>query len=200
MIEDKKGGFFRDSFFFSLLLAAFLGRGRHELLISRLFRWERHTHSDERWPFKGLISFYFLASILTNTTHATLFFSAGNYRIPFRKQKKKTPDQRMVVGDRFTNKEASTKFRLFEMWLSKMVSKGVETSSSIAFEANLQRTFFAGCCKWLGSVSATEIVPSHSLWTLLRPRTSSCILVANGEGHFWQGLEVRFWCGLVFPS
>lgn len=55
----------------------------------------------------------------------------------------------MVVGDGFTNKEASKhQIRLFEMWLSKMVSKGVETStSSIAFEANLQRTFFAGCCK-----------------------------------------------------
>lgn len=140
-------------------------------------------------PFKGLISFHFLASI--NQYHSCPhFFSAGNYRYRFRKQKKKTPDQRMIVGDGFTNKEASKhQIRLFEMWLSKMVSKGVKTSSSIALEANLQRTFFAGCCKWLGSVSATEIVLCRSLWTLLRPRTSSCILVANGEGQFWQGLE-----------
>lgn len=83
------------------------------------------------------------------------------------------------------------------MWLSKwsprVCRRAVPSLSKQTYSA-----LFSPGVQVLGSVSATEIVPSLSLWTLLRPRISSCILVANSEGQFWQGLEVRFWCGLVF--
>lgn len=125
-----------------------------------------------------------------------LHFSLREIIDTFRKQKRKVRIKN-VVGDGFTNKEASTKFVSLRCGYQKCL-QGCRRAVH-RFRSKLTAHFFRRVFKWLGSVSALRSY-RRSLWTLLRPRTSSCILVANGEGHFWQVLEVRFWCGLVFPS
>ena len=107
----------------------------------------------------GLIVFIFWLA-LTNTTHATLFF-CRKLSIPFRKQKRKLRIKN-VVGDGFTNKEASTKFVSLRCGYQKFL-QGCADEQFHRFRSKLTAHFFRRVFEWLGSVSATEIVPSLSL-------------------------------------
>lgn len=69
------------------------------------------------------------------------------------KTKKKTPDQRMVVGDGFTNKEASTKFVSLRCGYQKCL-QGCRDEQFHRFRSKLTAHFFRRVFEWLGSVSA----------------------------------------------
>ena len=71
------------------------------------------------------------------------------------------------------------------MWLSKMSPRVCRRAVPSLSKQTYSALFSPGVAS-ARLCECTEIVLCRSLWTLLRPRTSSCILVANSEGQFWQ--------------